>query len=844
MAQNFPNSPTNGDTTVINGITYTYVSASSKWRATQVGGSGAGSGGSGTTTYATIAELPLTGNAAGDQAFVSGNNRLYIWNGTGWYNIALINTAPTITGGGAGSYDLAIDGTPTVITLTAADPEEVPITWTYSVTSGSLTNGGGVTATVSQADNVFTITPTTTEAYAGTFGLTFTASDGVNIATDVNSFTLNFITIVADSSYTTLLLQADAASTDNQTDASTNSFAITENDNVTSTAFTPYHPRGYSVYFDGSGDYLRDDTIADLMDHTDGNSDSFTIELWVYDETPGETNAIIGSNSTATGANDFNLLNNGVEWLSSIQMTFSLTANTWHHLVVEYDRSSGNYLSCWLDGTRVNRVSVSGAMSFANNHFAFGTEADAGNFSTLGNYFQGYMHDVKISKEALYGDVATISIPTEPTSPETSNVFSGFTDSYIPNDFTVGGDPKTELFGSYDYSPPYSKSLHGGSVYFDGSNDYMTVGSAADWKFLSDGSTDCTIEGWIYLPDISSGRMEILSTNTNTITNGYGVTLGANMFSAGDLAIQYANGIDGTSGQFLTNSGPGFFEANTWTHFAVVLDVSATEVKLYKNGSLFTTGTKSYTFGNSNPYDALNIGRYVGAVSTGGYFQGYMSDLRITSSTVYTAEFTPPTEPLTAITNTQLLTCTNKHEVWDASGGNLLTLVGDTTASTTQTKYSNSIYFDDSGDYITATVDPPLAGDFTCEAWVRFDSISAGNQIICSFGTFTPALFYRSASNDISIYHGTAFYQSGFNPSANTWYHIAMAREGTSIRVFIDGTQYGTTQTYSTSITSTNLRIGYDGNDYFGGYIEDFRYTKGLARYTTNFTPPTGSLEG
>jgi hypothetical protein len=386
--------------------------------------------------------------------------------------------------------------------------------------------------------------------------------------------------------------------------------------------------------------------------------------------------------------------------------------------------------------------------------------------------------------------------------------------------------------------------LHGGSVYFDGSNDYMTVGSAADWKFLSDGSTDCTIEGWIYLPDISSGRMEILSTNTNTITNGYGVTLGANMFSAGDLAIQYANGIDGTSGQFLTNSGPGFFEANTWTHFAVVLDVSATEVKLYKNGSLFTTGTKSYTFGNSNPYDALNIGRYVGAVSTGGYFQGYMSDLRITSSTVYTAEFTPPTEPLTAITNTQLLTCTNKHEVWDASGGNLLTLVGDTTASTTQTKYSNSIYFDDSGDYITVTVDPPLAGDFTCEAWVRFDSISAGNQIICSFGTFTPALFYRSASNDISIYHGTAFYQSGFNPSANTWYHIAMAREGTSIRVFIDGTQYGTTQTYSTSITSTNLRIGYDGNDYFGGYIEDFRYTKGLARYTTNFTPPTGSLEG
>jgi len=201
MAQNFPNSPTNGDTTVINGITYTYVSASSKWRATQVGGSGAGSGGSGTTTYATAAELPLTGNAAGDQAFVSGNNRLYIWNGTGWYNIALINANPSITSvqdaiNGTSPFVLTTDGTATVITITASDPEEVPLTYSYSVTSGSLTNGGGTTATVSQGTgantNVFTITPTTNLDYSGTFTLTFTASDGINQATSVASFSLAF----------------------------------------------------------------------------------------------------------------------------------------------------------------------------------------------------------------------------------------------------------------------------------------------------------------------------------------------------------------------------------------------------------------------------------------------------------------------------------------------------------------------------------------------------------------------------------------------------------------------------------------------------------------------------
>jgi len=145
--------------------------------------------GGGTDAYDSAATLPLTGNEVGDQAYVQATNRLYLWNGTGWYNIALINTAPEITSGGTGAYALAIDGTPTVITLEATDPEGIPINWSYSVTSGSL----GTTATVSQADNVFTITPGTNDPVdAGTFELTFTASDGVNIATDVNSFTLAF----------------------------------------------------------------------------------------------------------------------------------------------------------------------------------------------------------------------------------------------------------------------------------------------------------------------------------------------------------------------------------------------------------------------------------------------------------------------------------------------------------------------------------------------------------------------------------------------------------------------------------------------------------------------------
>lgn len=142
--------------------------------------------GGGTEIYANQADLPLEGVDAGTQAYVAENNRLYMWNGDGWYNISLINTAPTITSGGAGSYTLVVGGSPTIITLAAEDPEGLPITWSYQVTSGTLGN----TATVEQADNVFTITPSSNEAHHGEFTIAFIASDGVNISTDINTFTL------------------------------------------------------------------------------------------------------------------------------------------------------------------------------------------------------------------------------------------------------------------------------------------------------------------------------------------------------------------------------------------------------------------------------------------------------------------------------------------------------------------------------------------------------------------------------------------------------------------------------------------------------------------------------
>ena len=78
----------------------------------------------GLTVYPTINDLPTTSLSSGDQAFVSSTSRMYISNGSGWYNVALINATPTLTISPSGAISLETDGsTPTIITLTGTDSD-------------------------------------------------------------------------------------------------------------------------------------------------------------------------------------------------------------------------------------------------------------------------------------------------------------------------------------------------------------------------------------------------------------------------------------------------------------------------------------------------------------------------------------------------------------------------------------------------------------------------------------------------------------------------------------------------------------------------------------------------
>ena len=152
----------------------------------------------------TLDSLPITSLEAGQQAYVSSNNRLYISDGSGWYQKAFITLSPTITMDPTGIISLASDGTTTsTVTVVAVDSDTPGSGLTYSVDS----DGNGIGKyVISQDSSVFTIRPLSSDSGAteGTFALTFSATDGDNIATDSSSFSLTFQstgTLVRNASY-------------------------------------------------------------------------------------------------------------------------------------------------------------------------------------------------------------------------------------------------------------------------------------------------------------------------------------------------------------------------------------------------------------------------------------------------------------------------------------------------------------------------------------------------------------------------------------------------------------------------------------------------------------------
>lgn len=136
-------------------------------------------------------------------------------------------------------------------------------------------------------------------------------------------------------------------------------------------------------------------------------------------------------------------------------------------------------------------------------------------------------------------------------------------------------------------------------------------------------------------------------------------------------------------------------------------------------------------------------------------------------------------------------------------------------------------------------------GDLTVELFAYFASTAGG--VLLNAGDGTTGWFFQYTSG--TIYFGSigVYHSVSWTPTVNTWYHLAWTRSGSTNRVFVDGTQIGSNVTDSTShASSADLQIGYyqpGGPGFFvDGYLDEIRLTKGVARYTSNFTPPVAAF--
>lgn len=181
--------------------------------------------------------------------------------------------------------------------------------------------------------------------------------------------------------------------------------------------------------------------------------------------------------------------------------------------------------------------------------------------------------------------------------------------------------------------------------------------------------------------------------------------------------------------------------------------------------------------------------------------------------------------------------------------GKTVTVAGNTAIVATQSRFGGySCYFDGSGDYISMPSNADLSfetGDFTIEAWVNLSASPAVYAGICdrrSGATLSSYAFaiYNSGGLKVDFVYPGARLTGAINLSTGVWNHVAVTRTGGVIRLFVNGVVESGTATYSRAIDSSNqMLVGAVVDPYYlNGYIDDFRITKGVARYTADFTPP------
>jgi hypothetical protein len=563
-----------------------------------------------------------------------------------------------------------------------------------------------------------------------------------------------------------------------------------------------------ALAFDGTGDYL---STPDSADWTFGTGD-FTLEAWVNQPSAAET-MLFSQYEDASNRWYLNLDNRVAQQSVAFYnhgAGTSIGTNTgvwpgtqqWVHLA--FVRASG-VMKVYVDGV---------SQTLATNTNASADLTDIAATLQIGAYnggdiLNGYMDSIRISNSARYTDTFT---------PPTSAFVSDSNTKFLLQSGADGTQTPTTDTGNTGHTITYNGDVRwfapkvgAGAMAFDGTGDYLACGTSDDWDI---GDGDFTMECWIKfntLPTTGLGSEPRFMTSSNDSWFFRIAYVGSNhRLEFGTPTTDPFTAFYGTVTSFSTNQ---------WYHVAVSRTGSGdTNLKLFVDGvdqsASEQAGSWDYDISTSN----LFIGGDASAASTGRLLDGYIDGVRISRTARYTSGgFTLPTTAFTDDINTVLILNADINQgAWAEDQSTGLAISTD-----------SRMAFDGTGDYLTVpdSLDWTFgADDFTVEMWVKFDAINTYNALIGHFynsgGADLKSWFIRYNSDGTILFRYTTdgsteidLLSSDAGLTTGRWYHLAITRQSTNIRYYVDGVQLDTDGIATASIADASVLL------YIGAYV-------------------------
>lgn len=670
-------------------------------------------------------------------------------------------------------------------------------------------------------------------------------------------------------------------------DGSNNNFALTAA-TVSQGSFSPFSTNGWSEFFNGAANIATTGFSAALTGLGVGKT---TFEAWIYPATTfssansyntlifGSVAAVVAngrwylgamSTTSLTSANlKFYYTNSDSTALEIITTNNPVFINKWSHVACTIDATTNSaaIVNIYVNGIR----SLSAIANLSTHTSTYGNMAIGGGMTGVNN-FNGYITNAKITKNVVYTQPFTpskVTLTSQGTVPSQvlllgldTNTFGNQGLSSVSfTSSTVSSRAFSPFAPIFDYKP----SINGGSGYFVGAANVTTNVLTMPISAFKLGSGSFTIDFWVF------PTKQAAAGNVNSFDMmGGEASGGGSMWSISCGVVGTMTGVRfkyGLYGSNQTGKGTGnYLTANQWHHIVVQRNVSTLSIYINGVSQPLTTYNENTTWSDTFNFDAVTMTtNKIGGYSLQSF---YLSDIRfVRGFALYSGtRFPVPTLPSKAVPGTNLLLNFNKGPV-DQTGNCVISPTGNVSYMENVIKYgTGSFYFDGTGDYLS-TPNSDLfkfgTGDFTVEWWWYLDSTFAstgGPGIGQKLGDTTGGggwVIYRNTSvspTTITVRLATTAgasmvdFSATVAPTVSAWQHWALTRSGTTLRWFCNGVPSGSA-TNSTNITDTNttapMYVGFAQTWSYAiqrSYVTDLRVTKGLARYTTTFTPPSASL--